>query len=237
MIEITGNDWDELLQEEYKKDYFQNMMRFLDMEYRREDIFPPMADVFNALAYTSYKDTKVVIVGQDPYINPNEAHGFSFSVRPGVKIPPSLANIFKEIHDDCNCYIPNNGCLIPWAQQGVLLLNSILTVRRGQSRSHANIGWEVFTNKIMDLLNDDTIGSVNGKSNSRVFMLWGNYAKQKADRINTDTHLVLKAAHPSPLAGGAFFGCKHFSKTNQYLYEISDYSIDWQIPNIEYKGE
>lgn len=237
MIELIGNDWDELLQEEYKKDYFQNMIRFLDMEYRREDVFPPRADVFNALSYTSYKDTKVVIVGQDPYINPNEAHGFSFSVRPGVKIPPSLANIFKELHDDCGCYIPNNGCLIPWAQQGVLLLNSILTVRRGQSKSHANIGWEVFTNKIMDLLNDDTIGSVNGKSNTRVFMLWGNYAKQKADRIDTNTHLVLKAAHPSPLAGGAFFGCKHFSKANEYLNEISPNTIDWQIPNVEYKGE
>lgn len=226
MIDIIGNDWDELLQEEYKKDYFQDLLSLVNEEYKREEIFPPQKDVFNALAYSSFKDTKVVIVGQDPYINPGEAHGLSFSVLPSVtRIPPSLQNIFKELKDDCGCYIPNNGYLIHWAKQGVLLLNSILTVRRGHSKSHAGIGWETFTDRIIQLLDQ--------KAGPLVYMLWGNNAKKKLECIKPDNHLVLKAAHPSPLAGGAFFGCKHFSKTNQYLYEISDYSIDWQIPNIE----
>ena len=226
MIRLTNNDWDELLQEEYNKDYFHNLLKRINEEYRREEVFPPQEDVFNALAYSSFNDTKVVIVGQDPYINPGEAHGLSFSVLPGVtKIPPSLRNIFKELQDDCGCYIPNNGYLVPWARQGVLLLNSILTVRRGQSRSHANIGWEIFTNKIIQLLDQ--------KTDPLIYMLWGNNAKRKLEFIKPDNHLVLTAAHPSPLAGGAFFGCKHFSKANQYLYEISDHSIDWQIPNIE----
>lgn len=230
MISLTNNDWDEVLQDEYNKDYFQDLLRKLDDEYRREDIFPPKKDIFNAFAYSSFKDTKIVIMGQDPYINPGEAHGLSFSVLPNVtRIPPSLQNIFKELRDDCNCYIPNNGCLIPWAKQGVLLLNSILTVRRGQSKSHAGIGWEIFTDKVIQLLDQ--------RSAPLVYMLWGNNAKKKLDLIRPDNHLILKAAHPSPLAGGAFFGCKHFSKANQYLYEISNYNIDWQIPNINFEKE
>lgn len=225
MIQFTGNDWDDLLQEEYEKPYFTNLLNFLNLEYSRAEIFPPKQNIFSALTYTSYKDTKVVIVGQDPYINPGQAHGLSFSVLPECRpIPPSLQNIFKELHDDCGYDIPDNGCLIPWALRGVLLLNSVLTVRRGQSRSHANIGWEIFTNKILELLDK--------KEDNIVFMLWGNYAKQKAELLDPNNHLILKAAHPSPLAGGAFFGCNHFSKANQYLYETTKYQIDWSIPNV-----
>lgn len=225
MIPI-GNDWDNVLYEEFQKDYLKRLMEFLDVEYRRYEVFPPRNDIFNALKYTSYKDTKVIIVGQDPYIRPGQAHGLSFSVLPGAQIPPSLYNIFKELHDDLGCYIPDNGCLIPWAKQGVLLLNTSLTVRAGQSGSHSNptIGWPTFTNRILELLNQ--------KDESLIFMLWGNHAKSKASLIDPGSHMILTAAHPSPLAGGAFFGCKHFSKASQYLYETSTHTIDWQIPNI-----
>jgi len=219
-----GNDWDDLLKGEFQKPYFATMEEYVDQEYKRMEIYPPANDIFNAFRYCSYQDTKVVIVGQDPYINPGQAHGLSFSVLPGAKIPPSLHNIFCELHDDVGCYIPNNGCLIPWAKQGVLLLNSILTVRRGQSNSHMNIGWEIFTDKVMEILNK--------KDRSIVFLLWGAKAKRKAFSIDPDSHLILTAPHPSPLAGGGFFGCKHFSKTNQFLYEIYPETIDWQIPNI-----
>lgn len=229
----TNNDWDDILQSEYNEPYFRNLMKSVSDEYNSHTIYPPITDVFNALKLTPYSKTKVIIVGQDPYINEGEAHGLSFSVKPGVRIPPSLMNIFKELRDDCGCYIPDNGCLIPWAKQGVLLLNSVLTVRAGKSRSHDNLGWEQFTDRIMELLNDDELLSDTNGSNSRVFMLWGNYAKRKGYLISEDTHLVLKAAHPSPLAGGAFFGCKHFSKANEYLYETSPSTIDWQIPNIK----
>lgn len=224
-----GNDWDDILHDEFQKDYFKNLMKFLDDEYRRYDIFPPRNDIFNALKYTSYKDTRVVIVGQDPYIRPNQAHGLSFSVLPGTQIPPSLYNIFKELHDDLGCYIPDNGCLIPWAKQGVLMLNSSFTVRAGCSGSHSSpeIGWQRFTDKILELLNE--------KDESLIFMLWGKHAKMKAATIDPNSHMILNAAHPSPLAGGAFFGCKHFSKASQYLYETSDHTIDWQIPNINEK--
>lgn len=227
MVEcVTGNDWDDILRDEFSKPYFRQLIDFLDIEYRRMDIYPPEQDVFNALKYTSYNDTKVVIVGQDPYIKKGQAHGLAFSVQQGADIPPSLYNIFKELHDDLGCYIPNNGCLIPWAKQGVLLLNTSLTVRAGQSGSHSNptIGWPTFTNRILELLNQ--------KDESLIFMLWGNHAKSKASLIDPSSHMILTAAHPSPLAGGAFFGCKHFSKASQYLYEISTDVIDWQIPNI-----
>lgn len=223
MNTIIGNDWDDILLEEFQKNYFKNLMEFLDGEYKRYDIFPPKDDIFNALKYTSYKDTRVVIVGQDPYINPGQAHGLSFSVQPDAKIPPSLYNIFKELHNDIGCDIPNNGYLKSWADQGVLLLNSVLTVRRGKSNSHANIGWEIFTNKILEKLNKS--------DRSIIFMLWGRYAKMKAELIDPDMHMILMAAHPSPLAGGAFFGCKHFSKALEYLYETSDSTINWQIQN------
>lgn len=226
MNTIIGNDWDDLLRDEMNQEYFKDLMTFLDIEYRRMYIYPPEENIFDALKYTSYKDTKVVIVGQDPYINPGEAHGLAFSVQPGAKIPPSLYNIFKELRDDVGCYIPNNGCLIPWAKQGVLLLNTALTVRAGSSGSHSNpsIGWPRFTDKILSLLNQ--------KDQSLIFMLWGKHAKSKAPLIDPESHMILQAVHPSPLAGGGFFGCKHFSKANMYLYETTNYSIDWQIPNI-----
>lgn len=232
-MNITNNDWDDILQDEYNKDYFKSLMNILDYEYAHEEIYPPRDEIFNALRLTSYNDTKIVIVGQDPYIGPGQAHGLSFSVKPDKIIPPSLLNIYKELQNDCNCYIPNHGCLIEWAQQGVLLLNSVLTVRNGKSRSHYNIGWEIFTDKIIRLLNDDKLLYNDKGSRSRIFMLWGNNAKRKAECVDTNTHLVLKAAHPSPLAGGAFFGCKHFSKANEYLYEIGKEPINWQISNIK----
>lgn len=229
MNTIIGNDWDDLLKDEFQKDYFKSLMDFLDEEYKHDEIYPARGDIFNALKYSSYQDTKVIIVGQDPYINPGQAHGLSFSVQPDAAIPPSLQNIFKEIHNDVGCYIPDNGCLIPWAKQGVLLLNTVLTVARGRSNSHSKIGWEIFTDKIIEILNK--------KNASLIFMLWGNKAKMKADMIDSATHMILRAAHPSPLAGGAFFGCKHFSKANEYLYETTTYSIDWQIPNLKEKEE
>ena len=225
-MELIGNDWDDLLKEEYEKTYFRSLIAFLELEYRRDEIFPPKNEIFNALSLTSYNDTRVVIVGQDPYINPREAHGLAFSVNPDIRIPPSLCNIFKELETDMGCYFPDNGCLTPWAKQGVLLLNSVLTVRRGKSNSHKNCGWEIFTDKIIELLNK--------KDRSLIFMLWGNYAKAKGSIIDPNSHMILKATHPSPLAGGGFFGCKHFSKANEYLYEIDKTSIDWQIPNLSY---
>ena len=224
MIRYTDNDWDDILQDEYNKTYFQNLMQKVYQEYSRYEVFPDKKDIFNALSLTSFKDTKIVILGQDPYINPDEAHGLAFSVKPGVRVPPSLVNIYKELHDDINFRIPNHGCLLSWAMNGVLLLNSILTVRRGQSRSHSGIGWEIFTDAVIKKLNDD--------KDNVIFMLWGNYAKQKGTIIDREKHLVLTAAHPSPLAGGAFFGCKHFSKAAQYLYDISTHEVDWSIKDI-----
>lgn len=224
MNKFIGNDWDNLLRDEFQKTYFITMEEYIRQEYKREEIYPAEGDIFNALRLCSYADTKVVIVGQDPYINPGQAHGLSFSVLPGAKIPPSLMNIFQEIHNELGCYVPNNGCLIPWAKQGVLLLNSVLTVRRGCSNSHKDIGWEIFTDTIMKLLNQ--------KDKSIVFLLWGAKAKSKAYAIDSAKHLILTAPHPSPLAGGGFFGCNHFIKANQFLYEIYPNTIDWQIPNI-----
>lgn len=224
MNKFIGNDWDNLLKEEFQKNYFITMEEYIRQEYKRMEIFPAEDDIFNAIRLCSYADTKVVIVGQDPYINPGQAHGLSFSVLPGARIPPSLMNIFCELRDELGCYIPNNGCLIPWAKQGVLLLNSVLTVRRGCSNSHKDIGWEIFTDAIMRLLNQ--------KDKSIVFLLWGARAKSKAYMIDPSSHLILTAPHPSPLAGGGFFGCNHFVKANQFLYEIYPETIDWQIPNI-----
>lgn len=222
-IPQIGNDWDQILKKEFEKPYFQNLMSILDNEYYNYTIFPPKEDVFNAFRFTSYENTKVVIIGQDPYINPNQAHGLSFSVKPGAAIPPSLRNILMEVADDCGCEYPDNGCLIPWAKQGVLLLNSVLTVRSGQSNSHKNIGWEIFTNSVIENLN------IKG---GIVYMLWGNYAKAKGKIIDNENNFILRAAHPSPLAGGLFMGCKHFSKANQFLYEMGPNTINWQIPNM-----
>jgi uracil-DNA glycosylase len=212
-----GNDWDELLSAEFEADYYQKLRQFLTSEYNTHTIYPDKYDIFNALRYTPYHAVKVVILGQDPYINPGEAHGLSFSVKPGIRIPPSLLNIYKELNTDIGCPIAKTGCLIPWAESGVLLLNAVLTVRAGASNSHKNKGWETFTNKVIEL--------VDQKSEPVVYMLWGNNAKAKADLLKNPRHLVLKAAHPSPLAGGAFFGCRHFSQANSFLPE----PVEWEI--------
>lgn len=218
-----GNDWDDLLGSEFQKDYYLKLRQFLIHEYRNHTIYPDMYDILNALKITSYADTKVVIIGQDPYHGPNQAHGLAFSVKPGVAVPPSLVNIFKELQDDLGCFMPDNGYLVPWAEQGVLLLNAVLTVRAGQAHSHRSRGWELFTDRAIELLNK--------KNTPVVFLLWGNNAKRKAEAITNPSHLVLTAAHPSPLsASRGFFGCRHFSQTNRFLTSCGLEPIKWQIP-------
>lgn len=224
MVNI-GNDWDNLLKEEFDKDYYLKIREILKSEYSKKTIYPDMYDIFNALKFTSYKDTKVVILGQDPYHGEGQAHGLSFSVKPGIKIPPSLVNMYKELKDDIDgFYIPNNGFLKKWADEGVLLLNATLTVVKDNANSHSKIGWSIFTDRIIELLNE--------REKPVVFILWGNNAKCKEALITNKRHLVLKAAHPSPLSAyNGFFGCKHFSKTNEFLSQFNE-RIDWQIENI-----
>lgn len=225
MRQILKNDWNELLKDEFSKDYYLSLREFLKNEYTTKIIYPDKYDIFNALHYTSYKDVKVVILGQDPYHGPNQAHGLSFSVSPGVKIPPSLLNIYKELNSDLGCYIPNNGYLKKWADQGVLLLNTSLTVRAGEANSHKNKGWEIFTDKIISLINE--------KTDPVVFLLWGNNAINKKKLITNKQHLILSSAHPSPLsASRGFFGSKPFSKINKFLVSVNKAPIDWQIENI-----
>ena len=225
MRQILKNDWNELLKDEFSKDYYLSLREFLKNEYTTKIIYPDKYDIFNALHYTSYKDVKVVILGQDPYHGPNQAHGLSFSVSPGVKIPPSLLNIYKELNSDLGCYIPNNGYLKKWADQGVLLLNTSLTVRAGQANSHKNKGWEIFTDKIISLINE--------KTDPVVFLLWGNNAINKKKLITNKQHLILSSTHPSPLsASRGFFGSKPFSKINKFLISVNKAPIDWQIENI-----
>ncbi len=218
-----NNEWDELLKDEFKKEYYLKLRQTLIQEYRTHRIFPGMYDIFNALKLTSYNDVKCVIIGQDPYHGEGQAHGLSFSVRQGIEPPPSLVNIFKEIRDDLG--IDNTGKhgeLTKWAKNGVLLLNSVLTVRANQARSHRGIGWENFTSDVIMLLNQ--------REKPMVFMLWGNDAKAKAQLITNPQHLVLKSAHPSPLSAyNGFFGCKHFSKANEFLRKNSIPEIDWSI--------
>ncbi|HOV69341.1 MAG TPA: uracil-DNA glycosylase [Clostridia bacterium] len=222
---LLNNDWDEILADEFKKDYYQELRKILIKEYSTKVIYPDKYKIYEALRLTPYKDTKVVIIGQDPYHGPNQAHGLAFSVPMGVTIPPSLINIFKELKDDLNCYIPNNGCLTPWAKQGVLLLNASLTVIANCANSHKHLGWEKLTDRIIELL--------NLKDTPVVYMLWGSYAKSKARLITNPEHLILSTVHPSPLsASGGFFGCKHFSRANEYLRQKGLEPIDWQIPNI-----
>ncbi|WP_294403454.1 uracil-DNA glycosylase [uncultured Clostridium sp.] len=225
MTDILKNDWKNYLSDEFKKDYYKNLREFLIHEYNSKVIYPNMYDLFNALHFTSYADTKVVILGQDPYHGPNQAHGLSFSVNPGIRIPPSLVNIYKELHTDLNCYIPNNGYLKKWADQGVLLLNTVLTVRAGEANSHKNKGWEEFTTKVINVLNE--------KETPVVFILWGNNAISKETLITNPKHLIIKSVHPSPLsASRGFFGSKPFSKTNDFLISTNQKPIDWQIENI-----
>lgn len=224
MVNIN-NDWDELLKDEFHKEYYQNLRRFLIEEYKHNTIYPEMDNIFNALKFTAYKDVKVVILGQDPYHGPNQAFGMAFAVKPGVKTPPSLVNIYKELNSDLGCFIPNNGYLVPWANQGVLLLNAVLTVRESSPNSHKNKGWELLTDKIIQIL--------NAREEPIVFLIWGNPAKEKLKFITNKHHLILSAVHPSPLsASRGFFGCKHFSKTNEFLKSKGMNSIDWQIPMI-----
>ncbi|MCL2605623.1 MAG: uracil-DNA glycosylase [Defluviitaleaceae bacterium] len=216
-----GNDWDDLLAGEFESDYYLQLREFLKAQYKTRTVYPDMHDIFNALKYTPYEDVKAVIVGQDPYARPGEAHGLSFSVQKGVRIPPSLLNIYKELSDDIGFVKPDHGYLERWARQGVMLLNAMLTVEAYRSRSHANKGWERFTDAVLSLLND--------REKPAVFLLWGKDAQAKGEVITAPHHLVLKAAHPSPLAGGRFFGCRHFSKTNEFLRGNGLAEIDWQI--------
>ena len=225
MSNILKNDWKELLEDEFSKDYYQTLRQFLIEEYKTKKIYPDKYDIFNALHFTPYKDIKVVILGQDPYHGPGQAHGLSFSVNPGVKTPPSLLNIYKELNSDLGCYIPNNGYLKKWADQGVLLLNTSLTVSAGEANSHKNIGWQVFTDKIISLVNE--------KDDPVVFLLWGNNAIKKKELITNKRHLILTSVHPSPLsASRGFFGSKPFSKINNFLISVNKDPIDWQIENI-----
>ena len=225
MRRIFKNDWAELLNDELNEPYYQELRKFLIDEYSTKQIFPNMYDIFNALHFTSYADTKVVILGQDPYHEPGQAHGLSFSVLPDVPPPPSLINIFKELRDDLGCFIPNNGCLKPWADQGVLLLNAVLTVRAHAANSHRGHGWEIFTDKIIRLLNDH--------ERPLAFILWGRPARSKKSMITNPRHFIIESAHPSPLsASGGFFGSRPFSRVNKFLESIGETPIDWQIPNI-----
>lgn len=224
MPKIT-NDWKEKLGPEFDKEYYINLRKFLIEEYNHKLIFPRADDIFNAFHYTNFKDVKVVILGQDPYHNIRQAHGLSFSVNKGVMIPPSLLNIYKELKDDLGCYIPNNGYLKKWADQGVLLLNTVLTVRAHEAFSHAGKGWEEFT--------DAAIKAVSESENPVVFMLWGRHAQKKSEILKNPSDLILTASHPSPLsASRGFFGCKHFSKANEFLIANGKTPIDWQIENI-----
>lgn len=225
MLNKTNNDWDKLLADEIKKEYYIELRGFLENEYDKKTIYPRQDKIFEALKMTTYNETKVVIIGQDPYHGENQAHGLAFSVNKDVRIPPSLRNIFKELVMDLNCYMPNNGYLAPWAKQGVLLLNTSLTVAATQANSHKNKGWGIFTDFIIQLLNK--------KEDPIVFLLWGLNAKAKAKYIINNKHLILCSAHPSPFsANRGFFGCKHFSKTNEFLKDQGLAEIDWQIPNI-----
>ncbi len=224
MIEFN-NSWDELLKEEFNKDYYQKLRRILINEYRNYEIYPDMNLIFDSLKKVSYEDVKVVIIGQDPYHGPGQAHGHSFSVMPGITIPPSLRNIYKEIVDDVGGYIPNNGYLIKWVNQGVLLLNTTLTVRRGRANSHRDLGWQILTDRIIEILGE--------KDEPIVFILWGSHALSKKRFIHNKNHLVIQSPHPSPLSAyRGFFGSKPFSKTNSYLKEHGKKPIDWQIENI-----
>ncbi|MEE1054877.1 MAG: uracil-DNA glycosylase [Acutalibacteraceae bacterium] len=219
MVNI-GNDWDDILKDEWEKPYYITLRQFLKKEYSTQRIYPDMHDIFNALKYTSFENTKVVIIGQDPYHGYGQAHGLCFSVKKGVVPPPSLKNIFKELNSDVGKEIPSHGELTDWAKQGVLLLNAVLTVREGQPTSHAKMGWETFTDRV--------ISELNKKEAPVVFLLWGAYAQRKAEIITNPLHKKLMSVHPSPLsASRGFFGCKHFSKTNQLLQNAGLEPINW----------
>ena len=221
MVQI-GNEWDEILKDEFQSDYYAQIRETLKQEYASHEIYPPMQDIFNALRYTSYADVKAVLLGQDPYHGPGQAHGLCFSVRPGVAPPPSLQNIFKELQSDMGLPAPHSGCLIPWAKEGVLMLNTTLTVRRGQANSHSKIGWTKFTDAIIQKLNDH--------KQPIVFLLWGSNARSKKALITNPNHLILETVHPSPLsAHQGFFGSRHFSQCNEFLMAHGIAPIDWTL--------
>lgn len=224
MVKI-GNDWDEILAEEFEKEYYLKLREFLIQEYKTQKIYPSKYDIFHALELTPYAQVKVVILGQDPYHEPNQAHGLSFSVKKGVRKPPSLVNIFKELYSDLQIEPAKDGFLEPWAKQGVLLLNTVLTVREGQANSHKGKGWEQFTDKIIQLLNE--------REQPIVFILWGANARAKKKMITNQQHCILESPHPSPLsAHNGFWGCKHFSKTNDFLGKFGE-SIEWNLNQEE----
>ena len=226
MLKHLPESWHNLLQAEFEQPYFQKLEQFVDSERDQYTVFPPEEDVFNALNYTPYEQVKVFLLGQDPYHDNNQAHGLCFSVRPGIKTPPSLVNMYKELREDVGFRIPNNGYLVPWAKQGVLMLNAVLTVRAHTANSHKNHGWEQFT--------DAVIRKVNEKSEPVVFVLWGGYAQKKRSLIDTSRHSIVQSAHPSPLsAHNGFFGSKPFSKINACLRTAGKTEIDWQIPDLQ----
>ena len=221
-MKIIGNDWDDILANEFNSGYYSKLRKFLDYEYQNYTIYPLPQYIYTALRLTTYKDTKVLILGQDPYHEINQAHGLAFSVNKNVDIPPSLVNIYKELHDDIGCNIPNHGYLVDWAKQGVLLLNTVLTVRAHQANSHKNQGWERLTDAI--------IVELNKKETPMVFILWGANARSKKSLITNPKHLILESVHPSPLSAyNGFFGSKPFSKTNKFLIENNETPIDWSI--------
>ena len=224
-MSAISNDWLTYLNNEFNKPYYKELYNTVKTEYGKYQIFPPSDEIFTAYHLTPLSEVKVVIIGQDPYHNINQAHGLCFSVKPEVEIPPSLVNIYKELSDDLGCYVPNNGYLTKWAKQGVLMLNSVLTVRAHMANSHKGIGWEKFT--------DATIEAVNKQDRPIVYLLWGKPAQDKAAKVDNPKHLLLKAPHPSPLSAyRGFFGCKHFSKANEFLIANGMKPIDWQIENI-----
>lgn len=225
MMKILQNDWLDALGHEFEKDYYKHLESFVLNEYKTETIYPPKEDIYNALNYTPLNKVKVLLVGQDPYFNENQAHGLSFSVLPHQKTPKSLVNIYKELQDDLGMDIPNNGYLKKWADQGVLLINSVLTVKAKEPNSHSGKGWEIFT--------DEIIKTVNKQNRPIVIFLWGKPAQKKRALLTNPEHLILEAPHPSPLSAyRGFFGCKHFSKCNAFLKSKGTSPIDWQIENI-----
>lgn len=222
---MITNDWVSVLGEEFRKPYYVNLYKFVKQEYDTTQVFPPADDIFNAFHLTPLSEVKVVILGQDPYHNVGQAHGLCFSVKPDVEIPPSLMNIYQELHDDLGCYIPNNGYLVKWAKQGVLMLNTVLTVRAHRANSHQGKGWEEFT--------DAAIRALNQQDRPIVFILWGRPAQMKKSMLNNPNHLILEAPHPSPLSAfRGFFGSRPFSQTNDFLKEHGLEPIDWQIENV-----
>lgn len=219
---MIGNSWDEILKDEYQKDYFKNIAMFINKEYREKTIFPPKSNILRAFKLTDYDNVKVVILGQDPYHGINEANGLAFSVSKGVRLPPSLQNIYKELYNDLGITVSTNGDLEKWAREGVLLLNSVFTVEKDKPASHKNIGWEQFS--------DEVIKKVNKKNTPVVFILWGNFAKSKAKYITNPIHLVITSPHPSPFSAySGFFGSKPFSRTNEFLRKNNIKEIDWKI--------